>query len=63
MGFDGTTASERLLERGKVVATPMTHWGRENAGRFVRIVFSNEPVGRLVGLGDRVREALRRPAP
>lgn len=26
--------------------------------RFVRLVFSNEPVGRLVGLGDRVREAL-----
>ncbi len=41
----------------------MTHWGRENAGQFVRIVFSNEPVGRLVELGDRVREALRRPAP
>ena len=58
MGFDGTTASERLLERGRVAATPMTHWGRENAGQFVRIVFSNEPVGRLVELGDRVRRAL-----
>ena len=58
MGFDGAVASERLLERGKVAVTPMTHWGRENAGRFVRIVFSNEPVGRLAGLGDRVRKAL-----
>ncbi len=58
MGFDGAAASERLLERGKVAATPMTHWGRENADRFVRIVFSNEPVGRLGGLGDRVRRAL-----
>ena len=58
MGFDGAVASERLLARGRVAATPMTHWGCENAGRFVRIVFSNEPVGRLAGLGDRVREAL-----
>ncbi|MDE2793909.1 MAG: pyridoxal phosphate-dependent aminotransferase [Gemmatimonadota bacterium] len=58
MGFDGAAASERLLERGRVAATPMTHWGRENAGQFVRIVFSNEPVGRLVGLGDRVGTAL-----
>lgn len=58
MGFDGAAASERLLARGKVAATPMTHWGRENAGRFVRIVFSNEPLGRLGGLGDRVRGAL-----
>ena len=58
LGFDGAAASEQLLERGRVAATPMTHWGRENAGRFVRIVFSNEPLGRLEGLGDRVRGAL-----
>ena len=58
LGFDGAAASKRLLERGRVAATPMTHWGRENAGRFVRIVFSNEPLGRLEGLGDRVRGAL-----
>ena len=47
-----------LLEKGKVAATPMTHWGEENAGQFVRLVFSNEPVARLEGLGDRVRRAL-----
>ena len=58
MGFAGAAASERLLARGRVAATPMTHWGRENAGQFVRIVFSKEPVGRLVGLGDRVGTAL-----
>ena len=57
--IDGAAASKRLLERGRVAATPMTHWGRENAARFVRIVFSNEPVGRLRGLGERVRQALR----
>ena len=58
LGFDGAEASLLLLERGKVAATPMTHWGDRNAAQFVRLVFSNEPVGRLVGLGERVRRAL-----
>ena len=58
MGHDGAAASARLLERGMVAATPMTHWGRENAGQFVRIVFSNEPVERLRGLGERFRRAM-----
>ena len=58
LGYDGAAASARLLERGKVAATPMTHWGRENAAQFVRIVFSNEPVERLRGLGERFRRAL-----
>ncbi len=58
LGLDGEAASVRLLERGKVAATPMTHWGRENAGQFVRIVFSNEPVERLRGLGERCRRAM-----
>lgn len=59
LGCDGADASARLLEHGKVAATPMTHWGRANAARFVRIVFSNEPVERLRGLGERFRRALR----
>ncbi|MDE2876768.1 MAG: pyridoxal phosphate-dependent aminotransferase [Gemmatimonadota bacterium] len=59
MGVDGVVASGRLLERGRVAATPMIHWGRENAGQYVRIVFSNEPPGRLAGLGERVADALR----
>ena len=58
LGCDGATASARLLERGRVAATPMTHWGRENAAQFVRLVFSNEPVERLRGLGERLRRAL-----
>ena len=58
MGLDGAAASARLLERGMVAATPMTHWGRVNAGQFVRIVFSNEPVARLRGLGERFRRAM-----
>lgn len=58
LGFDSFTASERLLERGKVAATPMRHWGEVNGDRFVRLVFSNEPTSRLIGIGQRVRAAL-----
>ena len=56
--FDSGAASDRLLARGKVAATPMRHWGMANGDRFVRLVFSNEPPSRLAGLGRRVREAL-----
>ena len=58
MGHDGAAASARLLARGMIAATPMTHWGQQNAGQFVRIVFSNEPVERLRGLGERFRRAM-----
>jgi aspartate/methionine/tyrosine aminotransferase len=58
-GFDSFTASDRLLERGKIAATPMRHWGRVNGDRFVRFVFSNEPTWRLAGIGQRVRAALK----
>ena len=52
-GFDSFTASQRLLELGKIAATPMRHWGQVNSDRFVRLVFSNEPTSRLAGLGQR----------
>ncbi len=58
LGHDGAAATELLLVRGKVAATPMVNWGRVNGPQFVRLVFSNEPVARLRGLGDRVRRAL-----
>ena len=61
LGFGSETASERLLGLGRVAATPMRHWGAINGDRFVRLVFSNEPVGRLTGLGGRVRAALGPP--
>jgi aspartate/methionine/tyrosine aminotransferase len=57
LGLDAATVSERLLEQ-RVAATPMTGWGGDIADRHVRFVFSNEPVGRLEQLGDRVRRAL-----
>lgn len=59
LGFDSFTASDRLLERGKIAATPMRHWGQVNGDRFVRFVFSNEPTSRLAGIGKRVRTALK----
>ncbi len=58
LGLDGPAASKRLLELGKVAATPMVNWGSENSSRYVRIVYSNEPVDRLRGAGKRFRDAL-----
>jgi aspartate/methionine/tyrosine aminotransferase len=56
-GLDAPTLSERLLEQ-KVAATPMTAWGETVAPRYVRLVFSNEPVERLALFGERLRAAL-----
>jgi aspartate/methionine/tyrosine aminotransferase len=58
LGLDGAAASKRLLELAHVAATPMTNWGSEKASRYVRLVFSNEPVERLRGLRQRLRRAL-----
>ncbi len=58
MGLSGEEASRRLFERGAIAATPMIHWGEVNGPQFVRLVFSNEPVERLKGMGPRVRSAL-----
>jgi aspartate/methionine/tyrosine aminotransferase len=58
LGLDSFTASERLLAGGRIAATPMRHWGEVNGDRFIRFVFSNEPLARLAGLGARVRKAL-----
>jgi aspartate/methionine/tyrosine aminotransferase len=46
-GYDSFAASARLLERGRVAATPMRDWGERNGDCFVRLVFSNEPAERL----------------
>ena len=58
LGFDGPTASRRLLERGKIAATPMVNWGTANSAGYVRFVFANEPTYRLRGTAQRVRCAL-----
>jgi aspartate/methionine/tyrosine aminotransferase len=56
-GLEAPELSRRLLEQ-KVAATPMTAWGETVAPRYVRLVFSNEPVDRLALLGARLRAAL-----
>ena len=58
LGHTADVASERLFRLGRVAATPMTNWGSERAGDYVRFVFANEPCERLQGFGDRVRAAL-----
>jgi aspartate/methionine/tyrosine aminotransferase len=58
LGMSGAEASERLLERGKVAATPMDGWGSERSAGLLRLVFSNEPPARLAGLGERFATAL-----
>ena len=57
MGISPPDASARLLEQ-KVAATPMTVWGETVAPRYIRFVFSREPVERIRELGSRVRKAL-----
>lgn len=57
LGLDPAELSARLLEQG-VAMTPMNGWGENVAPRMIRIVFSNEPVERLRGIGKRVRAAL-----
>jgi len=60
LGYDGPAVSKRLLELGKIAATPMENWGSENSKNFVRLVYSNEPVQRLRGSRERFRQALIR---
>ena len=58
LGLDGPAASSRLLEKGKIAATPMINWGGGHCANYVRLVFSNESLDRLRGIGDRFHRAL-----
>ncbi len=58
LGMEGPEASRRLLETGKIAATPMINWGGSASKNYVRIVFSNEPAERLRGIGQRFTDAL-----
>lgn len=58
LGLDAPALSERLLTRGRIAATPMTAWGGPVARRYVRLVYSNEPVERLADLRARFDAAL-----
>ena len=54
LGLEPGEASQRLLARGKIAATPMTNCG-PGAERYLRFVFANEPVSRLRDVRERVR--------
>ncbi len=57
LGLDCDTASQLLLEKGKIAATPMRNWGSERASAYVRFVYANEAVHRLRGVRERIRTA------
>jgi len=54
LGFEPEEASQILLEDAQIAATGMRGWGDEVAERYVRFVFSAEPVERLETIPDRV---------
>ncbi|HYH27160.1 MAG TPA: pyridoxal phosphate-dependent aminotransferase, partial [Actinomycetota bacterium] len=52
MGMDAADASKRMLEQ-KVAVTQMRGWGGEVAERYLRFVYSREPIERLQLFGER----------
>jgi aspartate/methionine/tyrosine aminotransferase len=56
LGFEAPEASRLLLEEAAIAATPMVGWGGPVAERYVRFVFSAEPVERLATIPGRLRE-------
>lgn len=56
-GMTSTKLTDKLLKEAKIATTPMVGWG-ETADKYVRLVFSNEPKERLIGLGQKVRKIL-----
>jgi aspartate/methionine/tyrosine aminotransferase len=57
LGVSPPDLSRALVDQ-KVAATPMTAWGERVSPRYIRFVYSNEPVERLSTLGSRLRAAL-----
>ncbi len=57
LGLTPAEMARLLFERGRVAATPMDGWGPSGA-HYLRLVFANEPVERLAGLGERFRRAI-----
>jgi N-succinyldiaminopimelate aminotransferase len=59
LGMTGAELSRLLIEKASVAATAMDGWGEAKCSRFLRFVFSNEPVERICAAGGRIRAALR----
>jgi aspartate/methionine/tyrosine aminotransferase len=58
LGIDGAIASHKLLQAADIAATSMVNWGTDRCMNYLRIVYSNESVSRLTGIGGRFRRAL-----
>jgi aspartate/methionine/tyrosine aminotransferase len=54
LGFEPEEASQLLLEESQIAATGMRGWGHKVAERYVRFVFSAEPVQRLEEIPERL---------
>jgi aspartate/methionine/tyrosine aminotransferase len=54
LGFEPEEASRLLLEESSIAATGMRGWGGEVAQRYVRFVFSAEPIERLETIPERL---------
>ena len=57
LGITPAHASQRLMATGKIAATPMTGWG-PSGEHYLRLVFANEPIERLVDIRQRFDAAL-----
>jgi aspartate/methionine/tyrosine aminotransferase len=57
LGLTPHRLSHLLFEKGRVAATPMTGWG-PSGEHYLRLVFANEPAGRLAGLRERFQAAI-----
>jgi len=57
LGLTGAEMSRRLFDQARIAATPMEGWGEVNGAQLLRLVFANEPVERLRGIGDKARRA------
>jgi aspartate/methionine/tyrosine aminotransferase len=56
LGIDPPEASRLLLQESSIAATAMMGWGGDVAARYVRFVFSAEPVARLRSLRERIKD-------
>lgn len=57
LGMTSSEMTERLFKEAKIATTPMIGWG-EQAAKYVRFVFSNEPKERLIGIGKKIKHVL-----
>lgn len=55
MGMSSSQLTDKLFKEAKIATTPMIGWG-EQAAKYVRFVFSNEPKERLLGLRTRLNK-------